>query len=156
MTVTANLSRIVYTADGTTDTFTVPFRFLHANHLRVTESQLQGQALLTEGVHYSVAGVNQPSGGAVVMASAPAAGRQITITRVVPITQETVYPKNDPFPEAAHEQALDKLTMIAQQLAEAVAQLTAPAAPTFERTVIVSTQPPSGGADGDVWFQVNP
>lgn len=49
------------------------------------------------------------------MFSAPMTGAQIIINRVVPVTQETDYVANDPFPAESHERALDKLTMLVQQ-----------------------------------------
>jgi len=122
MTVSSELSRVAYATDGITDTFIVPFRFLAASHLQVAHWQNDVTHSLTSGTHYSVTGANDPAGGAVTLATVPVAGGQIIITRTVPITQETAYPKNDPFPEAAHERALDKLTMIAQQLADGVSR----------------------------------
>jgi len=158
MTVTADLSRVVYATDGATDTFSVPFRFLHASHLRVSESRNDVTIPLTPGAHYSVAGAGAgaPAGGAVTLNTAPVAGGELAIARVVPLTQETAYPANDPFPASAHEAALDKLTMIAQQQAAEIARVTDLADNAFTQRVTVSTAPPSGGKDGDVWFQVNP
>ena len=49
---------------------------------------------------------------------APTASERISILRNVPSTQTTHYVPNDPFPAASHENALDKLTMIVQQLSE--------------------------------------
>jgi len=118
MTVTSELSSVVYETDGVSVAFVVPFRFLHASHLRVIETRDGNETVLSPGAHYSVTGVNAESGGTVTLHAAPPVGGKIVIVRDVPITQETHYPKNDPFPERAHEQALDKLTMIAQQLAE--------------------------------------
>jgi len=115
MTVASELSRVAYLTDGATTTFSVPFRFLQAAHLRVIHAHGQTQSELPAS-GYSVTGAGNPAGGAVHITPALAAGGQLVIVRQVPITQETAYPKNDPFPEAAHEAALDKLTMIAQQI----------------------------------------
>jgi hypothetical protein len=49
---------------------------------------------------------------------APASGAMLTILRNVPLTQATDYVSNDEFPAETHEQNLDKLTMITQQLQE--------------------------------------
>jgi myosin heavy subunit len=38
------------------------------------------------------------------------------VVRNVPLTQQTDYQANDPFPAESHEEALDKLTMLTQQL----------------------------------------
>ena len=45
-------------------------------------------------------------------------GESLTLRRRVPRTQETAYREAGRFPAKTHEAALDKLTMIAQQLAE--------------------------------------
>jgi len=154
MTIASEISSVVYQTDGVSDRFVVPFRFLHADHLRVVESRAGIDTLLSGSGDYSVTGENQASGGQVALNTVPAAGGQIKITRVVPITQETHYPKNDPFPERAHEQALDKLTMIAQQINTEVMRVSDIADHTFYQVVTVSTEPPTGGNDGDIWFQV--
>jgi hypothetical protein len=50
------------------------------------------------------------------MVAAPPTGTQLIIVRNVPATQETDYLANDPFPAESHERALDKLTMLVQQV----------------------------------------
>ncbi|WP_246013195.1 hypothetical protein [Pigmentiphaga humi] len=49
---------------------------------------------------------------------APPSGDTLILERIVPPTQETTYQENDPFPAKSHERALDKLTMIDQQVEE--------------------------------------
>jgi len=205
MTIASELARIAYRTDGVTTAFAVPFRFLAASHLRVIHVQGGGQTELAPNA-YTVTGAGTASGGAVTIAPPLAAGGKLVILRQVPITQETHYPKNDPFPEVAHENALDKLTMIAQQHEETLARavvlpVSDPRTPAqfvedfFEAATdavnaaagaaaseasaansaasatsaaqqaqarwedingkfTVSTQAPSGGKDGDIWFQV--
>lgn len=116
MTVPSEQSRIQYTTDGTSVSFPVPFRFLNAAHLQVARQRNDESSILELGVDYSVSGVGNQAGGTITTTSALPAGDSISIERVVPITQETAYQRNDPFPERAHEQALDKLTMICQML----------------------------------------
>lgn len=116
MTVPSEQSRIQYTTDGTSVSFPVPFRFLNAAHLQVARQHNGESSTLDLGVDYSVSGVGNQAGGTITTTSALPAGDTISIERVVPITQETAYQRNDPFPERAHEQALDKLTMICQML----------------------------------------
>jgi len=118
MTVASTQSKIVHITDGVSTSFAVPFRFLHASHLRVTEARGGTETVLTSGMQYSVVGANQPQGGSVITTTALAADAKLVIERIVPLTQEIQYPRNDPFPARAHEQALDKLTMIDQQHAE--------------------------------------
>lgn len=117
MTVPSEQSSIQYDADGVSVFFPVPFRFIQDQHLRVTLLHAGVETVLVLGSDYTVAGANDPAGGSITTTTAYPLGDELTIERIVPITQETAYQRNDPFPERAHEQALDKLTMICQQIA---------------------------------------
>ena len=109
-----------YAGSGTTGPFTVTFRFLANSHLRVIKTSTTGsETTLNLGVDYSVTGAGGAS-GTVTLTSPLLTGEKLTIVRNVPLTQETDYVANDSFPAESHEQALDKLTMITQQLAEEV------------------------------------
>jgi hypothetical protein len=109
-----------YAGSGTTGPFTVTFRFLANSHLRVIKTSTTGsETTLNLGVDYSVTGAGGAS-GTVTLTSPLLTGERLTIVRNVPLTQETDYVANDSFPAESHEQALDKLTMITQQLAEEV------------------------------------
>jgi hypothetical protein len=55
-----------------------------------------------------------------VFVAAPASGVTVLIRRNMALTQSTDYVANDPFPAESHEDALDRLTFIAQQLQEEV------------------------------------
>ena len=50
----------------------------------------------------------------------PQSGETVLIRRNLTLTQGTDYVENDPFPAESHENALDRITMIAQQLQEAI------------------------------------
>ena len=50
----------------------------------------------------------------------PQSGEKVVIRRNLTLTQGTDYVENDPFPAESHENALDRITMIAQQLQEAI------------------------------------
>jgi hypothetical protein len=86
--------------------------------------QLVGSTLtlMTEGLDYSVTGVGNASGGTVVFTvvppSVPSGTGSIVLRRAVPMTQGTHYVANDAFPESTHEAALDKLTMLVQQVVD--------------------------------------
>lgn len=109
-----------YAGSGTTGPFTVTFRFLANSHLRVIKTSTTGsETTLNLGVDYSVTGAGGAS-GTVTLTSPLLVGEKLTIVRNVPLTQETDYVNDDSFPAESHEQALDKLTMITQQLAEEV------------------------------------
>ena len=108
-----------YAGAGTAGPFPVPFRFLEASHLRVIRTAAGVDADLVITTDYTVSGVGNPSGSVTLTAALPV-GQSLTILRDVPATQEADYVAGDAFPAESHEVALDKLTMIAQQLAEEV------------------------------------
>jgi microcystin-dependent protein len=109
MTVTAQTPYIVYTASGSTTVFAYPFRILDGNQLKVR----LGAVLQVGG--YTISGIGAQGGGNVTFAVAPLVGVLVSLVREVPVTQLVDYQPFDAFPAETHEQALDKLTMIAQE-----------------------------------------
>jgi len=118
MTVPSDLNRHEYTGNGALTVYPYAFRVFSAEHFEVYVDDV----LQTLTTHYSITGVADPNGGNVVFVTAPGDTLSIVILRVVPLTQETDYTPNAKFPESAHEDALDKLTMITQQLQEALSR----------------------------------
>lgn len=120
MTVLTTIAKAgPYAGAGTTGPFTVPFRFLDAAHLRVIRSVGNVETVLALGADYTVNGVGASSGSVTLLAPLPV-GQSLTVVRNVPATQEADYVPGDAFPAESHEQALDKLTMITQQLQDEV------------------------------------
>jgi len=120
MTVETSISKSgPYAGAGTTGPFTVNFRFLDQTHLRVIRTDGTGEHVLVLNTDYTVAGTGNPT-GSVTLAIALPIGQTLTIIRNVPKTQEADYVQNDDFPAQSHEDALDKLTMITQQVQEVV------------------------------------
>lgn len=115
MTVPSQIARDEQSGNGSTTVFTVPFRILEAAHLLVTTTFNGVITIETLDSDYTVSNVGQAQ-TTVTFDEAPPTGTTITFRRNVPVTQETDYVPNDPFPAQSHEDALDKLTMIAQQL----------------------------------------
>lgn len=119
MSLQSDISRIAYAGNGSTVTpYVVPFVFLENSHLMAV-------ARTTAGVETDIAltghtGAGNPNGGTVRTATAVDADVTLVIYRVVPETQTTSYLEGGDFPAASHERALDKLTMIAQQLKRAM------------------------------------
>lgn len=117
MTVSSNDSRETYSGDGSTTVFAYTFRILDEDHIRVTLRDTNGndtvQTITTE---YTVSGVGESSGGNITMVTAPASGETLVLDRDVPFDQNVDYTEGGDFPAETHEEALDKLTMIAQQL----------------------------------------
>ncbi|MBR8083070.1 hypothetical protein KDX23_09970 [Burkholderia vietnamiensis] len=121
MTVTSSIQDTSYATDGSTTSFPTRFYFLNTNDVFVDKIDSNGAiAPLVLGTDYSVSGAGVESGGTVTTSVAYAAGSTLHIYRLVPVTQETEFQQNDPFPAKTVEKALDKLTMIAQQTDAAV------------------------------------
>ena len=121
MTLSTTTSRATYAGNGVTTIFSFPYRFLVNGDLEVTLVDADGVAttqVLT--TNYTVTGADLDAGGSVTMIVAPAVGQTLVIRRVVDLTQETDYNSGDAFPAETHERALDKLTMMDQQLQEQV------------------------------------
>lgn len=135
MTVNSSTARVTYAGDGTATAFTVPFAFLADSHLSVVLRTAEGtETAWTDGVEYSVSGAGVPTGGTVTVATAPTdyrpqTGETLTILRAVPLTQETDFTEGDPLPAETLERALDRLTMMIQQLDELLDR-----APKFSKT----------------------
>lgn len=117
MTVTSSTNRIGYAGAGSTGPFTVPFRFIKASHLavfRVSGSPLPSQVRLVLGQDYTVAGEGADA-GSLTLTTPLLTGQQLIILRDVPVTQEADFVEADKLPAQSLEDALDKLTMVAQQ-----------------------------------------
>ena len=109
-----------YTCDGSQTAYTVGFRFLDNTHLVVTKTQVSTGAVsaLALTTDYTVTGAGAPTGGTVtlVAASRCASGYTLSIKRVATFTQTTAFSSQGAFSPKAIENALDKTTMLAQQL----------------------------------------
>ena len=117
MTVSTATSFNSYAGNGSTTSFAYAFKIFQDSNLVVTlvNDATGVETTQTLTTDYTVTGAGSDSGGNVVFGTAPASGNTVVIRRVLPVTQETNYVPNDPFPAEAHEDALDKLTMLVQQ-----------------------------------------
>jgi hypothetical protein len=118
MSITTTTNKQQYTANGSTTAFSFPYKFNANSHLVVVLTNLTTGVSTTQEIttNYTVSGAGNPAGGTVTFVTAPTNGLRVTITREVPYTQEVDYQPDDDFPAEVHEAALDKLTMIGQQL----------------------------------------
>lgn len=120
MTITSTVNRISHAGDGVTTTpFSFPYLFFADGDLtvilRVDATGVETTQVLT--TDYTVTGAGTTT-GFISMTTAPAVGETLVILREVAATQGTDYRAGDPFPAETHEQALDRLTMLVQQLLE--------------------------------------
>lgn len=115
MTVSNQVSRVIYNGDGSQTSF--PITFVYNDTAQVKAVLVASDGAETEwtlGSEYTVNTSNNTLNTEV--GYTPASGQKLVVYRQVALTQETAYPSNDPFPAASHEAALDKLTLISQQL----------------------------------------
>lgn len=120
MTIQTTTAKAFYNADGVTTTFPFIYPFQDSTWLLVITRDVNGiETVKTLNSDYTVTGAGSDSGGTVIFSVAPVIGLQVLIARVnVPQTQLTDYTNNGPFPAQTHEDALDKLTYISQELQE--------------------------------------
>lgn len=123
MTLSSSVNKVIYTGNGSTATYAYTFKILDEEDLIVTRVVIAtgvetDQVLTTD---YTVTGVGNPSGGNVILVAGNLPSTQkLVVRRVVDMIQEVDYVENDPFPAETHEEALDRLTMMCQQLQEQV------------------------------------
>lgn len=120
MTISSTTNRVSATGNGVTTSFSFPHSVLAAADLKV----YQEGTLKTITTHYTLSGsAPYTSGTNVQFVTAPASGDEIVILRDPAVTQLTEVVENDPLPaKAAIETPLDKLTMIAQRLADLISR----------------------------------
>ena len=114
MTVATTQISEVWTGDASSVTFPIPFPFLDREHLIVWKEDAGG--VKTAMTISTATGEGEPSGGSITLTAPVGVGYTLHVRRNTSKTQETDYVPHDPFPADSHERALDKLTMIVQEL----------------------------------------
>jgi len=110
--------RIVYSGNGVTTAFAVPFRYDEKSWIWAFVLPSLTQKVLDTDYTLSTAGAD--NGGTLTFTTAPATGtNNVIIFRVTPLTQLNALPNEGPFPSRTIErQALDKLEMQIQDIYE--------------------------------------
>ncbi len=120
MTIATTVTTVTYAGTGANTALATTFPFVAAADLIVTQRVIATgvETTLVEGTHYTVTG---GGAGGVTGTVTPVNGATDftssvtwTISRSTSLTQSTDYVQNDNFPAESHEDALDKLTLIAQ------------------------------------------
>lgn len=120
MTVSTQINKVQYNGPGT-GPFTITYPFLKDTDILVVKTDSSGtDTTLILNTDFTVSGAGNPSGGELNLTTPLSASDRITIVREVELVQEVDYLPNDKFPAETHEEALDRLTMITQQLDEKV------------------------------------
>ena len=114
MTITTTTSKVTYTGNNITTVFAYTFKIFADSEIKVYVDAV----LKTLTTHYTVSGAGTASGGNVTFTSGntPGTGAKVVILRNIAKTQVTDYVENDSFPAETHESALDKLTMLVQDV----------------------------------------
>lgn len=123
MSVSTATSTVSYTGNNSTVTaYVVPFTFFDSSDLVVVKrlTATGVETTLTETTDYVVTGGDGAAGSLVTVAAIPNT-YTVVIYREIPVTQPLSYIEADDFPAASHEEALDRLTYIAQQNARRLA-----------------------------------
>ena len=114
MTVSTVENRKTYNGNAVTTAFATPYFLADADLVVYVNGVLQ-----TITTHYTVAGAGVPAGGTVTFVTAPGTGTSnVVILRDPALTQLLDLVENDKNPAGTREAVFDKLTMIAQRLAE--------------------------------------
>ena len=121
MTISSTTNKFVYTGNGSTTVFAFTFKVFSASDLQVYLSNGITDSLQTITTNYTVslnANQNTSPGGTVTMLTAPASGFKLILIRNISSTQETDLINGGAFYADTVENALDKTTMLIQQLEE--------------------------------------
>ncbi|MEH3936676.1 glycosyl hydrolase family 28-related protein [Escherichia coli] len=117
MTVSTEVDHNEYTGNGVTTSFPYTFRVFKESDLVVQVIDLdENITVLALDTDYTVTGAGGYNGGNVILSKALANGYQISISRELPVTQETDLRNQGKFFAEVHEDAFDKLTMLIQQV----------------------------------------
>ncbi|HHZ5479171.1 TPA: head-binding protein, partial [Escherichia coli] len=116
MTVSTEVDHNEYTGNGVTTSFPYTFRIFKKSDLVVQVVDLdENIAVLDLDTDYTVTGAGGYNGGNVILSKALASGHQISISRELPVTQETDLRNQGKFFAEVHEDAFDKFTMLIQR-----------------------------------------
>ncbi len=117
MTVSTEVDHNEYTGNGVTTAFPYTFRIFQKSDLVVQVVDLNENITeLILDTDYIVTGAGGYNGGNVILSKALANGYQISISRELPVTQDTDLRNQGKFFAEVHEDAFDKLTMLIQQV----------------------------------------
>lgn len=114
MTVSSSTTRALYSGNGATTTFAVPFTFSANSEVIVILRSTAGVETVQtgSGTHYTITGTN------VVMVTAPASGEKLLVIRDIDFLQSTDLSVGGTYFAADFEAQLDKATKQIQQLKE--------------------------------------
>src|SRR5262245_31876952 len=104
--------------NSTSNPYPIPFVWFQDSDLQVLKILIStgGETPLAYGVDYTLSGAGSPNGGSMKTTAPVPNTYNVKISRIVPFTQLYSYQEGDSFPAKSHEQALDRIVMIAQPI----------------------------------------
>jgi hypothetical protein len=119
MTISSTTVKVSYSGNSSTTVFAYTFKILDDDEIQVIIRTSDGtETIKTKTTDYTVSGVGSAGGGNITFLAAPVTGQTVVLKRNTTKTQETDYVANDPFPANSHEEALDRVMMVAQEIQE--------------------------------------
>lgn len=119
MTVATQETYIEYAGDNSSTVFALDFPFVDATCLKAVK--IDGNGVFAPVTITDTTGGSQRTGWGVTISEPVGTGYTLRIYRDTPMIQPKVYTESDPFPARSHEIGLDRLTMIVQELRNALA-----------------------------------
>lgn len=128
MAVSEGTARVRYIGTGSTGPFAFNFKLYDEDHLLVTKTDTDGvDTTLTKTTDYSVVIASGYGSATVTLVDTldgdgvdDGGSEILTLTRNPPIEQAVEWPRNDPFPAATHERAVDLVVMLIDRLNEKI------------------------------------
>lgn len=123
MTVATSVNRAQFLGSGSAGPFTFNMRFFTNSEISVVRIDAEGaEAVLVEGVGYTLTGAGALNGGAVTLSSALAVDEVLMVVRTLDLVQATNIRNQGAFYPEIHETVFDRLVMMVQQVSEACAR----------------------------------
>lgn len=117
MSVDTEVSSIEYAGNNSTSTaYTIPFPFLETTDIKCQVKPLHGEYEELDADAFTVIRDGDGEGGTLTTATAVATSGAVYIYRDVPLVQPAEFPLGGLLPSTTVEQALDRVTMVAQQI----------------------------------------
>ena len=111
---------IQYIGNGVTTSFAISFPFYNASHIYLYKEVISTGVItpLVLTTDFTLTGLGNPEGGTALLTFTPPNDNRITIARIVPYHQTIDYINNDRFNADSHEQQMDLIIMMLQQLSD--------------------------------------
>ena len=121
MALTTTISKVTYVGNGSTTSFSVPFKFIEDSDIVVKILTSTTETAWVDGTDYTLSGAGVDSGGTLTATAAPAATDTILIYRTVSLLQSLDLVLTGSFNSQNVEDRFDLIYMLIQQLTEGIA-----------------------------------